>query len=184
VLPGLLIGVVAMLLYFIYQASTPHVVTLGRIPGVAGAYGNVRRHPNYERVPGLLVLRLETPLFYANASGVSDRIKKLVGAADPLPRAVILDMGASDSLDISSAGMLVGLVEAIRSAGIDFALAEVRHPVTDTARRSRLVRLLGENRIFDTVGEAVATLENLAGTPAPAHSAVGARSMAAARGET
>ena len=70
VLPGLLIGVVAMLLYFVYRASMPHVVTLGRVPGVVGAYGNIVRHPDYEPVADLLVLRLEAPLFYANATGL------------------------------------------------------------------------------------------------------------------
>jgi SulP family sulfate permease len=168
VLPGLLIGVVAMLLLFIYQASTPHVVTLGRIPGVAGGYGNVMRHPDYEQVPDLLVLRLEAPLFYANATGVRDRIKKLVGASDPLPRAVILDAGANDSLDITSDVMLEGLITELRSAGIDFALAEVRHAVTGMARRSRLLELLGKDRVFDTVEEAVTTLDKSARSPFPA----------------
>jgi len=163
VLPGLLIGVVAMLLFFIYQASTPHVVPLGRIPAVAGAYGNLARHPDYEDVPGLLVLRLDAPLFYANSEGVGDRIKWLVGAADPLPRAVILDAGANESMDITSAVMLQGLITSLRAAGIDFALAEVRHLATGVAHRSRLFELLGENRVFDTVEEAVTTLEGPAG---------------------
>jgi len=168
VLPGLLIGVVAMLLLFIYRASTPHVVTLGRIPGVAGGYGNVMRHPGYEQVPDLLVLRLEAPLFYANATGVRDHIKRLVGASDPLPRAVILDAGANDSLDITSDVMLEGLITELRSAGIDFALAEVRHAVTGMARRSRLLELLGKDRVFDTVEEAVTTLEKSSRSPIPA----------------
>jgi high affinity sulfate transporter 1 len=166
VLPGLLIGVVAMLVYFISRASTPHVVTLGRIPGVPGAYGNVVRHPDYEPVPDLLLLRLEAPLFYANATGTRDDIKKLAGADDPLPRAVVLDAGVNDSLDITSAAMLGGLTTNLRSAGIDFALAEVRHPVTSTAHRSRLLEHIGKDRVFDTVGEAVATLEKPVGTAA------------------
>jgi sulfate permease, SulP family len=166
VLPGLLIGVVAMLLYFVYRASRPHVVALGRIPGVPGAYGNVKRHPEYEPVPGLLVLRLEAPVFYANATGVRDRIKTLTGAADPLPRAVILDTGVNDSLDITGVRMLEGLVTQLRSAGIDFALAEVRHTVTSTAHRARLLDLLGEDRVFDTVEEAVTTLEQQPAEPA------------------
>jgi MFS superfamily sulfate permease-like transporter len=113
-------------------------------------------------VPDLLVLRLEAPLFYANAAGTRDRIKKFVGADDPLPRAVIIDTGANDSLDITSAKMLEALIAELRSAGIDLALAEVRHDFTDTARRSRLLELLGKDRVFDTVEEAVTTLEKTA----------------------
>jgi len=168
VLPGLLIGVVAMLVYFISRASTAHVVTLGRIPGVAGAYGNVKRHPDYEPVPGLLVLRLNAPLFYANATSIQGRIKQLVGAADPLPRAVIVDAGVNDELDITSAGMLEALITQVRSAGIDFALAEVRHPVTSTAHRTRLLELLGKDHMFDTVDEAVTALRKPAEAVTPA----------------
>jgi high affinity sulfate transporter 1 len=175
VLPGLLIGVVAMLLLFIYRASRPHVVTLGRIPGVAGAYGNVKRHREYEPVPDLLVLRLEAPLFYANATGVRDCIKRLVGGAEPLPRAVILDTGVNDSLDITSDVMLDALVSQLRSAGIDFALAEVRHTVTGTAHRSRLFERIGKDRVFDTVEQAVTALERPAGTAARDHESGGPR---------
>jgi high affinity sulfate transporter 1 len=165
VLPGLLIGVVAMLLHFIYQASTPHVVTLGRNPAVAGAYGNIRRHPDYEPVRNLLVLRLTAPLFYANATGIRDRIKKLVGATDPLPRAVILDAGANESLDITSAVMLVGLATELRSAGIDLVLADVHHLVISTAQRARLLELLGPDCVFTTVQEAVTAFEKPASAP-------------------
>lgn len=158
VLPGLLIGVVAMLLLVIYSASRPHLGVLARVPGVPGAYGDVERHPDYQRIPGLLVLRIEAPLFYANATLVRDRIKFLVGSSDPLPRAVILEPSAQDGLDITSAEMLEQLITTLRSAGIDFALADLRQPVIDMARRTGLLETLGENRIFHTIDEAVQTL--------------------------
>ena len=75
-----------MVLLVVYHASRPRIGVLGRVPGVPGAYGDVGRHPDYEPVPGLLVLRLEAPLFYANAAVVRDRIKRLVGERDPTPR--------------------------------------------------------------------------------------------------
>jgi len=158
VLPGLLIGVLAMLLLVIYNASRPHLGVLAEVPGVPGAYGDVERHPEYERMPELLVLRLEATLFYANATLVRDRIKYLVGASDPLPRAVILELTANAALDITSAEMLEQLTTTLRSAGIDVALADLRRPVIDMARRTGLVETLGEDRIFVTVGEAVRTL--------------------------
>jgi high affinity sulfate transporter 1 len=158
VLPGLLIGVLAMLLLVIYNASRPHLGVLARVPGVPGAYGDVDRHPDYNRIPELLVLRIEAPLFYANATLVRDRVKYLVGSSDPLPRAVILEPSAQDGLDITSAEMLEQLITTLRSAGIDFALADLRQPVIDMARRTGLLETLGEDRIFHTIDEAVQTI--------------------------
>jgi SulP family sulfate permease len=158
VLPGLVIGIVSMLLLVMYRASRPHLSVQGRVPGVSGAYGDIERHPDYPTVPGLLVLRLEAPLWYANAKLVRDRVKMLVGRSDPLPHAVIVAAGASDSLDVTSAEMLEDLIATLRSAGIDFALADVRLPVLKMARRSRLFGIIGEDHIFHTVEEAVKAL--------------------------
>lgn len=163
VLPGLVIGVSLMLLLVIYRASRPHLGTLGRAPGETDAYGDVSRHPDYERLPGLLALRLESPLFYANATPVRDRIKALVGTCDPTPTALSLDIGANDRLDITSAEILMTLVATMRSAGIDVALAEVRQPVINMAKRVGLLEHLGEDRIFHTIDEAVEALDGRSG---------------------
>jgi high affinity sulfate transporter 1 len=158
VLPGLVIGVVSMVLLVVYQASRPHLSVLGRVPGVPDAYGDVGRHPDYERIPGLLVLRLEAPFFYANASLVADSIKRLAGSGDPPPKAVVLDFGPNANLDITSSEQLDELVTTLRSAGIDFALAEVRRPVREAARRSGVLAMLGEDHVFHTIDEAVGAL--------------------------
>ena len=158
VLPGLVIGVVSMILLVVYQASRPHVAVLGRVPGVPDAYGDVDRHPDYERIPGMLVLRLEAPLFYANASLVVEAVKRLVGASDPPPRAVIVDFSPNANLDITSSEKLGELVTTLRSAGIDFALAELRKPTREAARLSGVLEAIGEDRIFHTIDEAVDAL--------------------------
>lgn len=167
VLPGLVIGVAAMLLLVIYRASRPHVGTLARVPGERGAYGDVGRHPDYERIPDVLVLRLEAPLFYANATPIRDRIKTLVGSSDPPPRALIIDIGGTDRLDITSAEMLAELVQAMHSAGIDVALADVRQPVIKMARRSGLLERVGKNRVFHTIDEAIQALAGTTGISPP-----------------
>ena len=160
VLPGLVIGVVSMLLLVVYNASRPHLSVLGAVPGTPGAYGDIGRHPDYTPIPDILVLRLEAPLFYANASPVRNRIKVLVGAADPTPRAVILDAGVNgDRLDITGAETVIELVTELHAAGIDIALAEVRLPVVATARRAGLLTALGDNRVFHTIQEAVEALQ-------------------------
>ena len=83
VLPGLVIGAVSMLLLVVYHASRPHLGVLGAVPGAPGAYGDITRHPDYQQIPGLLILRLEAPLFYANASLVRDHVKHSSAATTP-----------------------------------------------------------------------------------------------------
>ncbi|MBV9941545.1 MAG: SulP family inorganic anion transporter [Solirubrobacterales bacterium] len=165
VLPGLIIGVSAMLLLVIYHASKPHIGSLGRARDEPGAYGDVGRHPGYEVVPGTVVLRLESPLFYANATPVRDHIKRLVGASEPLPRALIIDTGANDRLDITAAEMLTQLVQTMHAAGIDVALVDARQPVIRMARRAGLLDELGRGRVFHTIDQAV---QALAGASRPA----------------
>ena len=160
VLPGLVIGIVSMLLLVVYNASRPHLSVLGAVPGTPGAYGDIGRHPEYTAIPDILVLRLEAPLFYANASLARNRIKMLVGEAGPTPRAVVLDAGANgDRLDITGAETVIELVNELHAAGIDIAVAEVRLPVLTTARRAGLLTALGDNRVFNTIQEAVEALQ-------------------------
>lgn len=158
VLPGLVIGVVSMLLLVVYNASRPHVAALARVPGTPGAYGDIARHPDYERIPGLLVLRLESPLFYANATLVRERVKYLVGSSEPLPKAVVLDAGANVDLDITSTEILEQLAAELRAASIELVLADVRQPVIRRLQRAGLLELLGDRNVFHTVDEAVEAL--------------------------
>jgi SulP family sulfate permease len=155
VLPGLVIGVVSMILLIVYHSSRPHISVLGRVPGVPDAYGDVGRHTDYERLPDLLVLRLEAPLFYANAAPVCEEIKRLVGSAERRPRAVILDAGSNSDLDITSAEKLDQLVTSLHAANVDFALAKVRTPVVDAARRMGLLAAIREDHLFHTIDQAV-----------------------------
>jgi sulfate permease, SulP family len=158
VLPGLVFGVVAMVLLVVYHASRPHVSVLGRVPGVPDAYGDVGRHPDYEHIPGLMVLRLEAAMFYANSSLVCGTIKRLAGSSEPPPAAVILDFGANSDLDITSSENLDELIVTLRSGGVDFALAEARQQVINSARRSGVLARLGEDHLFHTIDEAVGVL--------------------------
>ena len=101
---------------------------------------------------------MEAPLFYANASPVCEAIKQLAGSAEPKPRAVIVDFGPNSELDITSSDDLGELARTLRSAGIGLALAEVREPVIESARRTGLLATLGEDRIYLTIDQAVHAL--------------------------
>jgi MFS superfamily sulfate permease-like transporter len=85
-LTGLFIGVVVSLLLLLYRASRPHVAVLGQVPGMAGQYGDLLRHPENTQTPAVVLLRVEGGLFFANADTVRDVLRRAEDQAT-LPRA-------------------------------------------------------------------------------------------------
>jgi MFS superfamily sulfate permease-like transporter len=159
VLEGMVIGLLASLVFVIYRSTRPHLSSLGRVPGIPGAYSDLGRHPENEPVPGILILRLDGQIYYANALTTRDRVKAMVDELAPPPRAVILDAAAQDQLDLTSINMLKSLVRELQGKGIAVYVAEVHAPVLELARHSGLLDLLGEDHVFPTVDAAVRRLE-------------------------
>ncbi len=155
VFEGMIIGVAASLLLIIYQSSKPHLGSLGRTPGIPGAYSDLGRHPENIPVPGLLILRLDAPMYYANALTVRDQMKAMIASTQPPPRALLLDAAGQDTLDITSAEVLKGFVKELKSKGISIYVAEVHVTVREAALREGLLEVIGEDHIFPTVDTAV-----------------------------
>ena len=159
VLQGMIIGVVASLVFVVYKTSRPHVSSLGRVPGVPGAYSDLGRHPEDTPVPGVLIVRVDAQLYYANALTVRDRVKAMLAEMASPPRAVIIDSAAWDQLDVTSTEVIKGLVKELRGQGIDVYFADVHAPVLEYGRKMGLVDFIGEDHVFPTVDLAVRSLE-------------------------
>jgi high affinity sulfate transporter 1 len=164
VLQGMIIGLVASLLLMVYNSSRPHVASLGRVPGIPGVYSDLNRHPENTAVPGILIVRLDAPIYYANALTVRERIKALVAETKPSPHAVVTDAAGQDTLDITTAEALHGLIVELKEKGIDYYVAEVHAPVWEIGQRMKLIELIGEDHIFPTVEAAVRFIEMSAGS--------------------
>ena len=83
---GLLVGLLIKLVLVIYRSSRPYLSALGRVPGVPGAYTSLERHPENIPVPGVLILRLDSPMTYYNTLTIRDRLKAMIAAEQPRPR--------------------------------------------------------------------------------------------------
>jgi len=156
VLEGMLIGVLASLVFVIYRTSKPHVASLGRVPGVAGAYSDLERHPENEPVPGTLIVRPDAQLYYANAQTFRNLVRDMVAHAASPPRFVLIDASAQDEIDFTTTEMLIQLVGQLRASGIEVYMADVHAPVlegTDTA--GLLDAMGGSDHVFPTVDSAV-----------------------------
>jgi sulfate permease, SulP family len=155
VFQGMIIGLLASLLFVVYRTSRPHLSSLGRVPGVPGAYGDLTRHPENQPVPGVLIARVDGQLYYANALTVGDGVKALVDEMEPAPRAVIFDSSAQDQLDLTSMDMVKGLVKELQRTGIEVYLADVHAPVLAQGRKAGLLDAIGEDHVCPTVDAAV-----------------------------
>lgn len=159
VLEGMIIGLVASMLFVIYRSSRPHIASLGRVPDAPGAYSDLAQHPENTPVPGVLILRLNGVLYYANARTARERIKTIIAEMDPPPRAVIIDAAVQEEIDVTSTYLLRDLYKELRTKGIDVYLAEVQPPVLDYGRRMGLLEFIGEERVFPSVHTAVQHIE-------------------------
>ena len=154
ILEGLILAVLLSLVMLLYSASRPHIVVLGKVPGHDGVYGDIVRAPENEPVPGLLILRLDAPLYFFNANVARKGILDLVTAGKDL-RGVILDIGATTDLDLATVDMLRELVDSLKERKIVISFAHVRGPVRDRMEITALTHRIGEDNIFLSLERAV-----------------------------
>jgi MFS superfamily sulfate permease-like transporter len=119
----------------------------------------VARHPDDTPVPGVLIVRLDAPVYYANALTVRDAVRAMIAGQEPPPRAVVFDAGAQDELDVTSTEMVMGLVKQLREGDLHVYFAEVHAPILDRGRETGLLEAIGEDHVFPTVDAAVRHIE-------------------------
>ncbi len=160
VLPGMMIGLVASLLFVIYRSSRPHISSLGRVPGAPGAYSDLTRHPENTPVPGVLIVRIDALVYYANAMTVRDHVKAMVAEIEPPPRALIFDAAAQDEMDVTSTEVIKGLIKKLQEEGIEIYLADVHAPVLEVGSKTGLNEFIDEDHVFLTVDSAVRSIRD------------------------
>jgi MFS superfamily sulfate permease-like transporter len=159
VLEGMIIGLVVSMLFVVYRSSRPHVSSLGRVPGLPGAYSDLERHPANMPVPGVLIVRLDGQLYYANAQTYRERVKALIDEMESPPRAVIFDSNSWYELDLTSVDTTRKMVKEMHGKGIEVYLADVHVPVLEQGRQAGLLEAINEDHIYPTVDLAVEAIE-------------------------
>jgi sulfate permease, SulP family len=150
--PGLALGVALSLALFVWRSANPHTAELGRVEGT-GLLRNIDRYPTLTD-PETAVLRIDGPLYFANAKFVEDRMLALP-ATRPDLRAVVLDCSAVTDIDSSGEHTLRHVAEELDRADVQLHLATVRGPVRDVLERSGLWTALGHGRLHATPEEAL-----------------------------
>jgi sulfate permease, SulP family len=155
ILQGVLIGALASLILIIKTVSSPHIAFLGRIPGT-DRFTDIKRHPDNELLPGVLLFRVESPLVYFNVSYVYNHVWPKI-ANSPLPlKVVIFDLSTSAYVDSSGARLIKRFFLQLEEIGIIFKVAEAHSEVRDILRFEDIEHLLGHVGRRDSMHDVIA----------------------------
>jgi len=149
-LPGLFIGIVTSLIVLLYWSSRPRVAELGRIPGT-DQWTDLDRHPDNETQPGVVVVRVDSGLYFANSDWVRAHLRR--AGSRPGTRAVVLDGETAPFLDVTAAEMLGQAADDLGRRGVELLLARDIGEVRDVLQRSEVTAQLG--RTYPTVQDAI-----------------------------
>jgi MFS superfamily sulfate permease-like transporter len=160
-LQGIMVAIVVSLVALAYQAADPPVYVLGRKPGTNVFRPLTEEHPEDETFPGLLILRPEGRIFFANAEGIGEKMRRAIATAQP--RVVALDLGGVFDLEYTALKMLTEAEQRLRDREVLLWIVAINPGVLAMMKRSPLGGTLGRERTFFTLEQAVAKYQSLAG---------------------
>ena len=153
-LKGVLVAIVVSLLSLAAQVADPPVYAMGRKPGTNVFRALSKEHSEDETFPGLLLLRLEGRIFFANAEHIGEKLRPLIAQAKP--KIVALDLSAVHDLEYTALKMLTEAEKRIRERGVLLWLVGLNPGVLAVVQRSSLGEILGRERMFFNLELAVA----------------------------
>ncbi|WP_326553076.1 SulP family inorganic anion transporter [Micromonospora sp. NBC_01813] len=160
--PGLAVGVAFSLAVFLRRSARPHTAELGRVPGTA-TFRNVARYQGLVTDPRVAVLRIDGPLYFANAQYLADQLLAMAQRRPEL-RAVVLDASAISDADTDGAHALAQARQRLAGRETALHLATVRGPVRDLLTRAGLWSVMRDaGQLHPDVADAVDTVT---GSPA------------------
>jgi sulfate permease, SulP family len=153
-LKGIIVAIVVSLVALASQVADPPVYILGRKPGTNVFRPRSKEHLEDETLPGLLLLRLEGRIFFANAEVIGQKIRVLVNQAQP--KVVVLDLSAVFDLEYSALKALSEGEKRQRDHGVSTWLVGLNPGVLQMVQRSPLGKTLGREKMQFSLELAVA----------------------------
>ncbi|MFK8003653.1 MAG: SulP family inorganic anion transporter, partial [Polyangiales bacterium] len=151
---GILAGVVASLVLFVFRTTQPHAAVLGRV-GNSRDFRNVLNYDDAAPVPGVLIVRIDAQFYFGNVSFLRDFLRQHERESEAPLRAVVLEACSVSQLDSSANDALQEIVADYQSRDIRFVLASVKMPVARVMQASGLWKSIGEENVFMNVDDAV-----------------------------
>lgn len=158
ILYGVLAAIALSVVELLTRVARPHAAVLGQAEGVAG-WHDIDDYPTATQIPGLLVFRYDSPLFFANAEDFSRRCRAAIDAADPQPQWFLLNMEGNTEVDITGLDALEEVRAHCADRGIVMTLDHVKSEVWAQLERHGVGQRIGRQFVFPTHPTAVAAYE-------------------------
>ncbi|KAL7127809.1 hypothetical protein ABFS83_14G276000 [Erythranthe nasuta] len=161
---GLLIAVSISFAKLLLQVTRPKTVILGKIPRT-NVYRNIQQYPEASKVPGVLIIRVDSAIYFSNSNYIKERILRwLTDEEEQLKAAglfdiqfLIVEMSPVTDIDTSGIHALEELHRSLQKRDVQLVLANPGPVVIDKLHASKFASCLGEDKIFLTVAEAIQT---------------------------
>lgn len=160
---GLAIAVGVSLLLVIYESAYPHTAVLGRLPGT-NVYRNVKQYPEAERYDGIVMVRIDAPIYFANTQNVRDKLQKyeLKAEQELAERGneatgiqfIILELSPVSHVDTSALHILHDMLNNYKERGIQLCFANPSAQVMERFISSGLADKVGRDHIFVAIQDA------------------------------
>ncbi|KAJ4767787.1 sulfate transporter 1 [Rhynchospora pubera] len=159
---GLVVAVTISILRVLLFIARPRTTVLGNIPNSL-VYRRVDQYPIAQSIPGIFILHIDAPIYFANASYLRERISRGIDDEEDALKTkgrtnlqyVILDLGAVGSIDTSGISMLEDLKKNLDRRGLQLVLANPGSEIMKKLDKSKVLEGIGHEWIFLTVAEAV-----------------------------
>jgi len=158
ILYGVLLAVALSVAEMLHRVARPHDGILGRVPGLAGMH-DVDDYPQADTIPGLVVYRYDSPLFFANAENFRRRALAAVTTHRGPVAWFVLNAEANVEVDITALDAVEALRAELADRGIIFAMARVKRDLREELDAYGLTARVGADRLFPTLPTAVAAYE-------------------------
>lgn len=154
VLIGIAVAIGLSILDLLRRVARPHDAVLGFVPGVPGMH-DVDDYPNAVTVPGLMIYRYDSPLFFANAEDFRRRAMTAVDEADPPISWFVLNAEGLVEVDLTGIDALDSVRTELARRGIVFGLARVKFELAEAFEAAGFLQKVGAERVFATLPTAV-----------------------------
>ncbi|HVN41974.1 MAG TPA: SulP family inorganic anion transporter [Steroidobacteraceae bacterium] len=161
VLDGLLAAIAISLMMLLRRFSVSTVGTLGRL-GSGHDFVSIADHPDAQPVDGLLILRPDEPVFFANAERILAQARRRISTAGPSVHGVVISLEETFDLDSSSLEALLDFFDWAAAEHKRLVLARLKHPVHQLLKRATASRPSAPILIGLSVDDAVRIVQERA----------------------